>query len=453
MNSNSQGSVAGPVRTQMAPNPVGMPTAKDIAAKLKDSENIMDFIKANSTIPGGTPEEIKPEEIIQEVEASIAKEEASKVTDPPKDVTNVLPETTPENKPALPDTEAPTPKEAKPSDVAVDEIDVPDVPVAENFKRLRTKLKETSKTLKGFQEEKAKLEKEIESYKTGKVVPEALQGMEDRVKELEHFERIHSLKTSRAYQEQYIKPLSELKTKLGALAADYDIPPEYMNDALNITNKADLNRFLSQHFDDVGALEVKQLITQAKELQGKAVEAEKEPAQALARLEEENQNRMAFEDSQRLESISSSSKHAFTEALGAIKQEGKYHELIIDPEDAEHNETYVKPLISAASKEFGKLVTVLANSGLKTLNHEAAYALAMSVLRAHASAVSVQTREAAARYAHEIENNTRRTSSMVRPAIGSTVGSSGSGDVEPKKPDSLKEAIANQLNTVLAKKR
>ena len=81
--------------------------------------------------------------------------------------------------------------------------------------------------------------------------------MQGRISELERYEELVSLKTSPQYKEKFLRHLTDIKEKLAVIAKDYDIPEEIMSQAMSLQSRADLNRFLSSHFDEVGALEVK----------------------------------------------------------------------------------------------------------------------------------------------------------------------------------------------------
>lgn len=320
------------------------------------------------------------------------------------------------------------------------------VPAAENFKKLRTKYKETAKTLATLQEEKRIAEEKLLKYETGEIVPEILQEKENRIKELSHYEKLHNLKFSPEYQENFIEPIKETETKLLSIAEEYNIPPQAISDALSLSNK-DLNNFLSNHFDDVAAIETKQLINQLRDLKNSAAEAEKKPLEALEALQAEHTKVLQVKDIERKNKIADNSRNAWTKALLDIRGEGKAKELIMDSNNPEFNEKVVKPLVTAAAQEYGKLVTLLAESGLKNLNEEAAYALARMTQLAHASAVSIASREAALEHADELERNTAKIAGYTRPSIGGGGGGNGasSGPPTPRTPQEAGRQLAHSL--------
>lgn len=443
---------------------VNSSVSKEVLKSMNQSgETPLDWVRNN--LKPNEPA-LVPTKVLKEVEEK--REEVRKaetVVEPPApaDATAEGYEINPKPKDAPLDTPVEEPKAEEPKveappdpDAEIEKLleDVPNVPAAENFKKLRTKLRETARTAIEVKEANARLEATLQKYTTGEVLPEVLLEKENEIQRLSRYEKLHSLKTSKAYQEAFVKPLDSLQSRIGALAADYDIPKEevsgFVAEALSITKQSDLNRFLADHFDDVGALEVKQLINQTRDLQTKAKEAENEPGKALDALMEEHRRIEEFRDAERKSKVSSMSRDTWADSLLKIREEGQVPELILKDNDPEHNDTYVRPILSAASQEYAKLVNLLAENGLQHLSHDLGYALARMVQLAHASAISIRSRNEALKHAEEIERNTRRTSNMVRPPIGSSGGGSGAMP-QAKAPTSPAAAADAILKGVMRK--
>lgn len=318
-----------------------------------------------------------------------------------------------------------------------------------NFKKLREVVKETKKSLQEKEELLAKTNSELEKFRTGEVVPETLQKQQARIAELERFEKIVSLKTSPEYQEKYIKPLKSITERLDVLAADYKIPPEMLKSAISIKNQAELNGFLSENFDNVGAMEAKQLITQARDLQNSAQVAENEPSAALQNLIEEGQRADTVRKAQQRNAIAEQSKSAWMDSLINIKKEGKILELIPKDGDSEYNDKYVNPILQAASSEYGKLVTMLAENGLTQLPKDVAYALSRLTQLAHASALSIESRKISMNEAQTLKDNVKRSTRYERPQIGGGFGKGG--DAPPAAPSGVRAAADQLLAQIGAK--
>ena len=368
--------------------------------------------------------------------------------EPPVQATGV--ETKSEKDIYVPELDSPPKTEEAPPVDPDDDENAP--PIAENFKKLRSKLKAERLAKQELESKYTETSEKLNDYETGKLIPEIVQGQESRIAQLEYYEKLHNLKMSPQYKDSFIKPLNEVGVKLQEIAKDYGVPDDVMKEALTLTNRAELNQFLSNHFDDIGGTEVKNLITKAQEIQTNAQSAEQKPLEALAKLQEEHREIETLQDSQRKEAIANTSKNSWGAALDEIKREGKARELIFNPNDSKYNDTFVIPVLRAASQEYGKLIRMLADSGLKVLDENVATMLSKTVLLAHASAVSINSREAAIRHAEELEINTKRQNGYNRPNVGGFGG--GNSSPAPAAPlrTTPKEAASILVNSVLAKR-
>ena len=308
---------------------------------------------------------------------------------------------------------------------ATGDKDAPKDSKAENFKALRTKVKEVSTELSAAKREAEELKKKLEEFQTGTALPEVLKEKEARIAQLEPLEHLHALRTSRLYHDKYIKPITELQEQLKQLATDYDISPEAFAEASKVQNPAELNRWLSEHFDPLGAQDAREIIRKVTNLQEEAFAAEKEPQGALSKLVEEAQAAEAAQRSTQLESIHKASRRGWVASLQAHKEAGKLHELIPSDNDENHNNTYVKPVLTKAGAEYGKIVKHLFQCGLKELPDDLAYALANMCQLAHASGVQAHIREQALQHAREIEASAASSRRFNRPPVGGSSGMTG----------------------------
>jgi len=192
----------------------------------------------------------------------------------------------------------------------------------DNFKRLRTKVKAQEDALKAKDTELQSVAEKLKKYETGEIVPDVLQELQNENAKLSRYEKLHNLKASPEYFNTYVKPLDELTGSLKTLAKEYDLPEEVLDAALNTTSKAELNRFLSDHFDTVGAIEAQGIVTKIKSLKESAVKAEQEPAKELARLQQEQQAIRQEQNARRRKSISEATRSAWSQSYDEICQEG-----------------------------------------------------------------------------------------------------------------------------------
>jgi len=195
--------------------------------------------------------------------------------------------------------------------------DVPEtgVSLVENFKKLKTSYKTTKETLKAAEARTKELEQKLKDYDTGASVPSVIQDLENKVALSQKWEKLHNLKMSDEYAEEFVKPLDESKRRLSVLAEEYGLDIDDMEHAINLKSERDLNGFLSDKFDSIGAMEVKQLITKSRDIMTRAQAAEQEPAAVMQRLHEENTVRLAAADVARKSKITAVAKSAWREAV------------------------------------------------------------------------------------------------------------------------------------------
>ena len=468
--------------SQAAPSTTSKPLARDIASALKSADSPLDFIRANlrtenpnslvaeqlagnppintaASTPVSRPTQdvlvapATPQPISDATISGVAAAPSTPATPPPAQV-QVVQEPAPQpvqEKPKAPEDvllEGILNKEATnkedPGKVEEEQLDAdaPKDTTQENFKNLRQVVKATKEQLTAKERELEELQTTLKKYQTGEVLPDALQEKEKRIAQLEKFEKIVALKTSTEYKNRILEPLQAVQKQIQDIAIDYDIPVEVIERAAKFESRADLNRFLSDHFDAAGAIEVKQLIDQMKGLEAQANQLEEEPVKSLETLRIESERALASKRANQKAIIANHAKDSFSTALDKIIEEGKAKELIYRDGDSKHNQTYVEPLLKQSSSEYGKIVAMLADNGLEDLPKDLAYALARMTLLAHASSVAIETREQAIQRASEIEQNVVRTTKYVRPAVGS--GGRGT-DREPEAAPSSPRAAADAL--------
>lgn len=370
---------------------------------------------------------------------------------PPQEDKTILPAPDPFAEPKkddAPPAEGEPPAQEFTSDVDLEEADKSSIQTS--YKNLLKKHREREATFRQIEEEKKKLETKLKKIETGEELPEVVKHLEERVAQLEPLEALVDLKKSPAYQDKFVKPLNSINEKLTSIAKDYEIPEEVMNEALELKNGADLNRFLSEHFDAVGALEVKQLVSDAQRLKDAAAQAEAKPKQALSQLQEEHAHLKQIRDAERSTTIANKSRSAWERAVVKIQQEGRVQELTPRPNDTLFNDTYVKPIMQRAAQEYGRVVRTLAENGLEELPDELAEALANSCLLSIASAVAVERANATEEYANTLYQNTQRRNGMIRPSMGSTASMGAPAPVMETKPSSPLEAGRLLANRILS---
>lgn len=329
-------------------------------------------------------------------------------------------------------------------------------PSAENFKKLRETFKETKKAKKELEAKAREYEEKLKTY----VPPEVLQEKEAKIQELSRWEKLHNLKSSKEYQEKYIKPLNAETQKFKDLLKDYGVPEDSLDSvakrAVLFNNRAELNNFLADTFgDQLGASEARGLIDNIRRHEGEARAAEQEPQKVLETLQESQAKLSQQREAARREQIVNTARSAWEETMAAIIKEGEVKELIPRADDPEFNETFAFKLQKQAAAEYGKVITEMAKEGT-TPTKELAKALAKMTALSQVAGVSIVTRNRAMERADEVTRNAERDAGLYRPNVGGGVASRAPADQGPSQPldpeKSLMSEIRNVTNTVLSKR-
>jgi len=359
---------------------------------------------------------------------------------------------------------APVPSEqqqqpsAEPSYVP-DEDDDPefnvDAPKPEHWKKIKLKNRELKKTAKQLEEEKLRYAAEIEEMKAGLVIPEQVQSLTSRIQELEPYEKIYALKNSPAYVEQVTKPMNEEIAVLRTLETDYKLPQGVLQRVMDTENVAEQNRILGQYFDGLGADAAKKAISNMRRIQAKAIEAEKEPAKTLQQMEEDNKRFLQTRRATQRQSVANTSREAWLESLSGLRKEGKYTELNYMEGHDKHNEEVVKPLITRASQEYGRMVRELAENGLETLPKEVATGLAQAVQIKHQGLIAIAERDALRAELDSLKQSINRSNTINRPSAsgGMTFVPQTNEESRPLRPSNVPGSSATSNNRLKEKAR
>lgn len=327
--------------------------------------------------------------------------------------------------------------------VVSDDVEIsPDAelnPKAEDFKKVRSALKKSVTTAKELLQQKTELETKLQKYDSGEELPPPVKDLKDKVARLEPYEHLLNLKTSDEYQETFVKPLQESTDKLKAIAADYGVPSDVMEKAAQITNRRDLNAFLLSHFDEVGALEAKEVISNIQKIRTNLAQAEAEPSKALERITQERLQLKLQEEAKRKSSIAETSKNSWASALLSIRNDKKIPEITPKDNDPEFNTKWVEPITRKASEEYGKFISYLGENGLKNLDPEFGKGLATTTVLATVASTALARADALEQELRELRANTERKNSMLRPNIGASRGGAASGAASSSRPSSPQE--------------
>lgn len=358
---------------------------------------------------------------------------APAVTEPPppepaktetKPVTPVAPAASETTEPSFePDIPEDLNKPKEPVDPVDALLEAPDddksVAVSQNFKLLKGSLKQTKEVVKQKELELQETQKKLKAYESGELTPEVHVQRENRIKELETYEHIHNLKSSPGYKKEITDPLDTAINQLTEFAESYDVDQETIDKALDLDEEADLNKFVSSKFDNLGAVKFKELITSIQNLETKARLFEADSKGALEKLNAKHQEAVQLESAQRKVKIAETGRQVWSQTVEKMRTEGTAASLLVKNGDPKYISEYVTPMLQKAAKEYGRILRVLAESGLQELSPEAAEALCTMTVLAHDSAIATKVSEAALKELEETEEARNRLNPLLRPAVGS----------------------------------
>lgn len=415
-----------------------------------DPQAVADAISNERIKPNGPPTPSTPSEMGQVTLDRILNAKPAQKPPPKKETSDAPPE--PKslfdlNGEAPP--EEPSPEEAPSEEEETLPEETEEASKAESIKALRTLVGEGKKKYKALETEKAALQKKIEAYESGAEVPEVLKTLKQRVEELEPLEKIHRLKSSRAYNEKLVKPIKNLETKLVALGEQENIPEEVMRELPKLKGSA-RNDFLSEHFNTAGIIDAKAILEPLDKLNEELKAAEEEPTKALSALETKSSAEYEARKEARKAKFASKAKSTWVESLTKLRKEGKAEMLIPRDGDDEHNKKFVFPLQAKAATDFGKFVDAFEELGMEDLPDQIAGPIANMVILAHSAATANAALKLMTEKYEELLSSTKRINPLFRPSIG---GGAGSGEAPTQKaPASPMEAGEVLINSILQSK-
>lgn len=316
----------------------------------------------------------------------------------------------------------------------------------------RKVIEEKSKEAKRLAEEKVELEKKLEAYTKGEIVPEFVAEKEAEINRLKRFEEIHSLKTSQGYVDKFVKPIESLKGKLYELAKEYEYenPEDLIEEALNLNNRRDINKFLEGHFDNLDGQQAKGWIEELQGISSKARDAELRAGDMLKDLSKEGELLRVQKKQEIATVLNTKANEAWIRAHNKIIKDNRVMELIPRKDDSKFNDEYVNPHLKAAAGEYGKFIAKISSKLAEPLEDDELEFLANTALLGHASATLSQRANAVTEKAQKIYETTQRTNSYFRPPVGSA---STQGHTPAPAPVSTNERADKLLQTGMANAR
>jgi len=411
-NSNAQGNLANEVKNNLA---------------IPQSDNLLDFINSNLKV---APAEPKVDA------AQAAAQTIANANTPIVEVKAPLPETPKvDTTPDAPDVKInDVPKEV-PDDIA----ELLDIDGKESFKGLRQKVTRAKNELE--ETKKILLEKEtyIEKIKKGEEEIEPLKVLKEENQKLAKYRDMYDLETSPDYISQYVEPINQAKEELKKYAEEYSVPIEELESILDSESISKTNKFLSEHFDAIGGVQVKSIIDTIKSKRLQQLQARETPRNTLERLKNDSIEAMRAQEIERVSKINTNAHTSWTKTLTALQSTGKYPELTFRG-DPTHDE-YVKTVMENAASRYGSIVTKIANLGLKDLPEDLANEIAAVCSLSEASGAMAESRDHIFNEHLKVVGDARRRSNFESPPLGGfSRGGTGGSSMPDKGPSSPMDA-------------
>lgn len=327
---------------------------------------------------------------------------------------------------------------------------------AVNFGNLRKKAKTANKKVKELetriQTEYEPLKVKLSEYESGMAIPEILQEKDQRIAELEPFQKLYDLKSTSAYQEEFVKPMDLQQEALKVHASAHGVQDGLLQAAYSAENDREQNRILSAAYagDTVAVLEAKNILNSMKGIQMKASAAEADAKNSLSEFQAKSTELKIKQTQKRYDEAIVVSKDAWGESLRDLEQDDRFPEIKFREGDSEYNDM-VKKFRMRAGQEFGKMVSDISQNGI---TKPVAIAIAKSNTLSHfAGYLANQNKVQAARIA-ELENALKESNTFGRPGVNSTTSLNNTGyrTSSGKHGVGLENAGRNALSRVTGKR-
>lgn len=305
----------------------------------------------------------------------------------------------------------------------------------DSIKDLRKKAEDTQKKYEAVETEVSTLKEQLQKYESGEAVPAVVETYKSQIAELEKFRDLYDLESSPDYIKKYVEPIQTTKEKLNPILEEYGVPYEALEEVFLSGSEKQLNTFLTQHFDGVAAGEIKGFLSGIRQLRVEGENAKKAPKESLTRLLADTEAINHQKNIERAGKIDRSARISWEKSLGKLQAEGKYPELVLKG-DPEHDH-YSRPIVENSAKEFGVLVTWLANNGLSDLPEEIAGILATRFALSDAAAIMAESRSQMFNEYDKVVTKAKATNRFENPPVGGGFfRGGGAPPPQQKMPDS-----------------
>lgn len=291
----------------------------------------------------------------------------------------------------------------------------------ENFRNLRNALKASNNRVSELETELAAREEDLKKLDSVSDLEAKLAEANSKIEKLQKYEDIIGLYGTEGFKEEYYDKVDNIKNDIMSLANDYGIGEDVIDQAIQITNQRQLNEFLGQYFDVYSVQDIRKSIKEIQGILNAREEAENNPVKTREYLLTNFAKKKDAMDKQSRENIKLASMSAWTEMSETYSNPASGVEILQEKKgNKEHNDTRLG-ILNNSSQEFGKLVAVLTDNGLRSLPSNVARALASRFQLGETAAYAIVQAESLKKENDELRAELKKFTNYSRP-----LGSAGS---------------------------
>ena len=310
----------------------------------------------------------------------------------------------------------------------------------ENFRNLRNALKASNNRVSELETEIAAKEEELKKLESVSELEAQLAEANAKLEKLQKYEDIIGLYGTEGFKEEYYDKVDNIKKDIMSLANDYGVGEEVINQSIGITNQRQLNEFLGQYFDVYSVQDIRKSVKEIQGILNAREEAENNPVKTREYLLTNFAKKKDAMDKQSRENIKLASMSAWTEMSETYSNPASGVDILQEKKgNKEHNETRLG-ILNNSSQEFGKLVAVLTDNGLRSLPSNVARALASRFQLGETAAYAIVQAESLKKENDELRAELKKFTNYSRP-----LGSAGSSSAVTGKTTSTTELKGRDL--------
>ena len=310
----------------------------------------------------------------------------------------------------------------------------------ENFRNLRNALKASNNRVSELETELAAREEDLKKLDSVSELEAQLAEANSKIEKLQKYEDIIGLYGTEGFKEEYYDKVDNIKKDIMSLANDYGIGEDVIDHAIQITNQRQLNEFLGQYFDVYSVQDIRKSIKEIQGILNAREEAENNPVKTREYLLTNFAKKKDAMDKQSRENIKLASMSAWTEMSETYSNPSSGVDILQEKKgNKEHNDTRVG-ILNNASQEFGKLVAVLTDNGLKSLPSNVARALASRFQLGETAAYAIVQAESLKKENDELRAELKKFTNYSRP-----LGNAGSSSAVSGKNSATSELKGKEL--------